>query len=115
MGIDRSLRIGRRGLPEGLSLPKILDACRDLFRGKSRRPKKIRPSERLEIERIVIWGRMHIRRTGSWPNRDSGAVRGEQGVTWAAIDAALKRGHRGLPGGSSLAKLFRERRPSRAE
>ncbi len=106
MGIDRSLRFGRRGLPGGLSLPKFLDMHRDLFRGKSRRPKKIRDSERLNVADILAWGKQHFQRTGRWPNRDSGRVRGRRGQKWSAIDAALKAGNRGLPGGSSLAKLF---------
>jgi hypothetical protein len=106
MGIDTALRHGLRGLPGGSSLPDFLNEHRDLFRGKSRRPKTIHDSERLYVNRILAWGKAHHRRTGVWPNRDSGSVAGVPNLKWSAIDAALKAGNRGLPGGSSLAKLF---------
>jgi hypothetical protein len=32
------------------------------------------------------------------------------GETWVAIDAALAHGHRGLPGGDSVARLLARRR-----
>jgi hypothetical protein len=34
-------------------------------------------------------------------------------VTWSAVDAALKVGHRGLPGGSSLFRLMAQHREKR--
>jgi hypothetical protein len=103
MGIDRSLRFGRLGLSAGSSMPKFLDVHRDSFKGKSRRPKMIRESERLKIENIVAWRRSHFRCTGTWPNRNSGPVRG---LKWSAVDSALKQGNRGLSGGWSLAMMF---------
>lgn len=109
-GIDRALRFGRRGMAGGSSLPAFLNNHRGLFRGKSRRPRTIRESGRLHIEKIVTWGRTHRRKTGAWPNRASGPVVGTRGLTWSAIDAALKRGNRGLTGGSSLAKLVAQKR-----
>jgi hypothetical protein len=36
----------------------------------------------------------------------SGPVAGAPGETWRAIDEALRRGHRGLPGDSSLSWLL---------
>jgi len=45
-------------------------------------------------------------RHGRWPTLWRGAIEDAPGETWAAADAALKRGGRGLPGGSSLAKLL---------
>jgi hypothetical protein len=113
MGIDRALRYGRRGLPGELSLPKFLNKHRNLFKGKSRRPKTIQESQRLRIAEIVAWGNEHVCRTGRWPNRNSGPVRGVHGLKWSIVDDALKRGNRGLPGGSSLAKLLRRSRPLR--
>src|SRR5262249_37292394 len=49
--------------------------------------------------------------TGRWPTATSGIIRGKTGSeTWHRIDRAMRRGHRGLPGGSSLARLLKEQR-----
>jgi hypothetical protein len=49
---------------------------------------------------VLAWAEAHFARTGRWPHHDSGPVEGVPGQTWAAIDdEALRRGHRGLPGG----------------
>jgi hypothetical protein len=39
-----------------------------------------------------------------------GADPGGPGETWQAVDDALTQGHRGLPGGSSIAQLLARRR-----
>jgi len=105
-GIDTALRHGRRGLPGRSSLTAFLNEHRDLFRGKSRRPKPIRESQRLFVDRILALGKAHRRRTGTWPNRDAGPIAEVPKLKWSAVDSALKRGCRGLAGGSSVAKLF---------
>jgi hypothetical protein len=69
---------------------------------------------RLRIDQIRAWARAHRDRTGVWPTRYSGPVDDAPEETWAAIDAALVSGLRGLPGGSSLAALRRAEHP-RAE
>jgi hypothetical protein len=53
----------------------------------------------------MAWAQEYLRQTGSWPGRDSGPVAGAEGETWSGIDMALRYGLRGLPGGSSLARL----------
>ena len=63
---------------------------------------------KLDQKRILIWANAHHRRTGEWPTKDSGPIHEVPGETWAAVDAALHQGHRGLPGGSSLARLLDE-------
>jgi hypothetical protein len=40
-------------------------------------------------------------------------VLGAPGETWAIVAGALFKGRRGLPGGSSLAKLLAEKRPAK--
>jgi hypothetical protein len=45
-----------------------------------------------------------------WPNRDDGPVDGTTDLTWCGIDQALQKGHRGLRGGSSLAKFLHQHR-----
>src|SRR5262249_21938669 len=52
----------------------------------------------------------HRRRTGCWPTAKSGPVPGAPGLTWLAVQMALFSGHRGLPGGSTLARLLDEHR-----
>src|SRR5262245_11010393 len=52
----------------------------------------------------------HHERTGDWPTRYSGAVIGAPGETWCNVDQALLKGRRGLPGGSSLARLLARER-----
>lgn len=64
----------------------------------------------LSIEKILAWADAHHQRTGDWPNKRSGEVKGGRKVSWGGIDSALSNGLRGLPGGSSLAKLLAEAR-----
>jgi hypothetical protein len=64
----------------------------------------------LYVSRILAWADEHRRRTGAWPGRHSGPVPGAAGETWRAIDSALFKGGRGLPGGQSLARLLGNRR-----
>ena len=64
----------------------------------------------LKIEQILKWADAHHRKTGRCPNQLSGDVINASGEKWRNIDAALRQGRRGLPGGSSLAKLLTEKR-----
>jgi hypothetical protein len=64
----------------------------------------------LYIETILSWADAFHARSGRWPRRKSGRIPNTLGVSWCSVDQALKRGWRGLPGGSSLAKLLAERR-----
>lgn len=65
---------------------------------------------RLRVSAILAWADEHRRRTGNWPAVRSGRVRLARAETWRAVSRALHDGHRGLPGGSSLAKLLHKRR-----
>jgi hypothetical protein len=94
--IDGALRVGCRGLPGGSSLRRILEENRAL------------PGRTLTIEKIQAWRVAHFVQTGYWPSPSSGPIDGAPGETWSKIDAALRGGYRGLPGGSSLGRLFRE-------
>jgi hypothetical protein len=55
----------------------------------------------------------YFERTGSWPEAKDGAVELAPGESWRKLDAALFHGSRGLPGGSSLAKLLAAERGRR--
>jgi hypothetical protein len=64
----------------------------------------------LTIKEIEVWFDVHKERTGEWPHVNSGPIPGTNGETWNAINHALMRGSRGLPGGSSLAELLEQKR-----
>ena len=52
------------------------------------------------------------RRIGGWPQQNTKprGIPGTNGETWLAVNAALLAGQRGLPGGSSLARVLKEHR-----
>lgn len=91
--IDRALRDGGRGLPR-TTLVKLL-AERSGARNKNR------PGPLSEAD-IRTWILAHVRRTGSYPTRDSGPIEEAPGESWSAIDGALKHGCRGLTSGETL-------------
>jgi hypothetical protein len=96
--VDQALRVGVRGLPGGSSLAQFLARARGV-----RNIQRLPP---LTQKQILAWADAHHRRTGTWPTGDSGSVVGAHGETWKGIIAALAIGRRGLPGGSSLARLL---------
>jgi hypothetical protein len=56
---------------------------------------------------ILAWADAHRRRTGEWPTKEGGPVAdGPLGTSWRQADNPLRFGLRGLPGGSSLARLL---------
>jgi hypothetical protein len=57
---------------------------------------------------IVAWAEAHHAATGKWPTSRSGRVGAAPEETWGIIDYALTHGRRGLPRGSSLARLLAE-------
>ena len=98
--INAALCAGCRGLPGGSSLSRFLKQQRCYRRN-------------LTIEQILAWADAHQQRTGRRPTVGSGIVVGGNGETWVGINGFLRRGHRGLPGGSSLSKLLNEHRGPR--
>lgn len=97
--INEALKWGRRGLPGGSSVAKLLTE----HRGASYKPTVARLSE----PQIVAWAKAHHRKTGSWPTAKSGRCEPAR-MSWALIDRALRRGEQGLRGGSSLSKALRK-------
>jgi hypothetical protein len=95
VAIDAALRGGVRGLPKGSSLSKLLVA-------HGRREAK----DDLTVEQILKWADAHHARTGDWPTETSGVVHDAPGENWRAINAALRRGSRGLPKGASLLQFL---------
>lgn len=65
----------------------------------------------LYIAEILAWADAHHARTGKWPIKSSGRIQDAPRVeTWAAIDAALVQGGRGLRPKGSLARLLEKHR-----
>jgi len=100
--VENSLRVGGRGLPGGSSLARLLNEKRGV-RNKAALPP-------LTTKIILRWANRHYRKTGKWPTRNSGKVIGTDGEDWSDIRQALRKGLRGLPGGSSIAQLLSQER-----
>ena len=66
----------------------------------------------LTEEQILAWADAYFAARGRWPTeRGPGQViPGTGGERWSAIEQALRKGHRGLRGGSSLHRLLARHR-----
>jgi hypothetical protein len=100
--VDNALRKGCRELPGGSSLLRLLV--------KKRGARDVLRLPPLTEDQVLRWAERHFGRTGAWPQYTAGAIPESGGETWAGVDTALRSGKRGLPGGSSLAKLLAGRR-----
>ena len=98
--VDEALRLGERGLPMGFSLSHLFGYWHRSL---------------LTLDQVLAWGNAHVLATGRWPTRRSGSIRGLAAENWQKIDANLRDGHRGLPAGLSVKKLFAQRRLPRAQ
>jgi hypothetical protein len=100
--VQHALYEGLRGLPPGSSLARLLASERGV---RNRADLPI-----LTQRKILSWADAHHRHHERWPTRESGPVDDHPDETWRAVDDSLRYGHRGLPGGSSLARLLEEQR-----
>jgi hypothetical protein len=96
--INRSLCDGRRGLPAGGSLARLL--------AKYRRARNHMALPSLSIGQILKWADAEHRQTDRWPTSYSGRVTVAPRETWLGISSALYSGGRGLPGGTTLRQLL---------
>lgn len=101
-GINRSLYRGQRGLPANLSLARLL--------GEKRGVRRTWQRPELTEKQILRWADEYFAKHKKWPRTSSGTVEGTSGENWSAINQALGKGVRGLPGGGSLSKLLKPRR-----
>jgi len=99
--VDQCLRSGRRGFPGDSSLARLLAEHRGVRNRKGLPP--------LNEDDIVRWILAFWERSGKWPTVKSGPVEDAPGETWAAVSSALRNGIRGMPGGTTLARLIRDR------
>jgi hypothetical protein len=100
--VDQALKNGLRDRPERSSLTQFLKEKYDYDNVMRRKG--------FDIDEILAWADAWRERTGEFPNAQSGPIPEAPGETWAKVDGALRRSGRGLPGGSTLAQLLRERR-----
>ena len=108
LAVESALWAGLRGLPGGSSLSRLLAERRGV--------RNVHGLPRLTTAQILGWADAHHARTGQWPKSGFGPIAEALGETWGAVHQALYRGLRGLPGGSSLARLLaRERGVRNAE
>ena len=96
--VSEALRLGKKGLPGGTTLARLLSQergaryCRDLKPYTS--------------EGILAWADAHLARTGKWPSCIAGPIPEAPGENWSLVESALRLGHRGVPGGSSLSRFL---------
>ncbi len=100
--VQGSLQAGCRGLPGGMTLAQLLAKHRDVPNWKA--------SPRLTIKQILKWADAHFRRTGRWPHSRTGPIHGVRNMDWMYVATALTKGTRGMPGGTSLARLLEKHR-----
>jgi hypothetical protein len=71
--------------------------------GRAARPVRGEP---LSEEASLGWARTYREAKGRWPGAYSSPEHLPQGESWKQLDASLRHGWRGLPGGSSLSRLL---------
>jgi hypothetical protein len=97
--VNLALWRGGRGLSGGSSLARLLGERRGKGNQANAPP--------LTAGQILRWAAAHVRRTGRRPVVNSGPVLEAPGEKWSAVNGALRAGHRGLPGGETLAQFLR--------
>jgi hypothetical protein len=97
--VDGALKVGNRGLPRGSSLFRVLAEQRGAHSHNG--------LPLLTEDQILAWADAHYAGTGRWPSANSSVIEETPyHQTWKAIDMDLRKGSRGLPGGTTLARLL---------
>jgi hypothetical protein len=96
--ISNALRHGLRGLRGGTTLSDFLQS-HDLQRNRLRLPT-------FTVKQVLAWAEAYYQRHGRWPSKSSGQIEQAPLETWEAVNGALRRGARGLPGGLSLPRFL---------
>ena len=100
--VAAALQRGGRGLGGTRTLSELL------AKRRAKLPSQLKPI--ISIGQVLAWADRHQAITRIWPTPSSGKVFDAPENTWHAINNALIDGYRGLPGGSSLARLLAEKR-----
>ncbi len=93
--VDIALRLGGGVLRGGSCLARFLAKERTLRR---RSP--------ITEKQILFWADAFHERKGRWPRAGACSIPESPGDTWAHMDRALRKGSRGLPGGTTLDELL---------
>lgn len=101
--VDAAMRRGGRGLPARSSIARLLAKHRGV-RNRGALPP-------LTTKLILSWVDAYHKRTGLWPQVESGPIPEAPDECWKAVNFALREGYRGLPGGSTLARFIKKHRP----
>ena len=104
--IDLAVICGTRSLGGGQSLDQLLHEHRGVMAGMSDGVAQAQPD--LTVERILAWADTHFQSAGSWPTAAAGPVAGAPEHTWSWVNTMLREGGRGVPGGSTLARLLKQ-------
>lgn len=103
--VDAALRKGSRSLAPGSSLARLLAQHRGV--------RNIHALPDLSEEQVLAWADAHHARTGAWPHATLDPIVDAPGEVWRDVNICLSRGLRGLPGGTTLARLLAQRRGAR--
>ena len=99
--VDGALFRGNRGLQK-TTLANLLAS-----KGLKEHKHQQKP---LTVNQVLGWADAYKKKYGKWPNTKSGKIKEMPQYTWLSIDTYLQNGVRGLPSGSSLAKLLSKER-----
>jgi superfamily II DNA or RNA helicase len=103
--VNSALNAGRRSLPGGSSLARLLHEERGVDNHLT--------LASLSKSQILRWADDYYAKYRRWPKIRSGKVDGTD-ETWSGLNAALATGARGLRGGSSLSRLLARTRGHRS-
>jgi hypothetical protein len=97
--LDDALRFGRRDLPKGMTLVKLLELHFD-------RPRLIANTD-LDLPTLKGWAKQFHKLHGEYPRRkgETRPVPGAPKEKWSAIISCLYKGGRGLPSGLTIRDL----------
>jgi hypothetical protein len=96
--VHQALCRGQRGLPGRSSLARLLAA--------ERGARNVQALPPLTEDQILAWADFHHASFGRWPTTTSGPIADAPGENWQGVQNSLRLGRRGLPGGSTLARLL---------
>lgn len=102
--VDQAIVKGLRGFSGGSSLAQLL--------AERRNARNLSQLSRLTVRQILVWADAHFGRYDQWPKCRclEQTIEDSSGERWFNIDQALRKGLRGLPNGSSLARLLAHHR-----
>ena len=102
--VEQALQSGLRGLDKS-SLAKLLE--------KHRGKRNIAAIGRLSEKTILEWADQYLAINGKYPTKNSGEIPNSNGETWGGVNAALRKGIRGIQRKITLSALLHETKRKR--